>query len=94
MGTQDFSQEGSSAPKTYRSLVQRAADVVDLVDRAPAFRNEVLLLDAEHVERVVDGLYLAHLDEPSGQVLRDARQDARALLLRLADHLTRTKKPV
>ena len=64
-------------------------DAVEIGDRAPAFSDETLLCDVqvEHVEGMVDGLDLAHLDVPHLDVLGRGHEDPVSVVLGLAKDL-------
>lgn len=70
---------------TDRAPPERLLDAIEISDGTPALGDETLLRDVqvEHVERVVDGLDLAHLDEPHLDVLGRRHQHAMTVVLGL-----------
>ena len=76
----------------YGSAAQRHLDLLEVVDWTPALADEALLrhVQVEHVQRVIDRLDLAHLDEPLLDVLGGRHEDAVTVVLRLTQHLART----
>lgn len=70
----------------YRSSPQRQLDGLHVQRRHPALSNETLLrhVQIEQVQRVVNGLDLAHLYEPVLDVLRSSNQHAVTVVLSLA----------
>lgn len=73
-----------------RSTAQSYLDLLEVVDRAPAFTDEAFLrhVEVEHVESVVDRFDLPHLDEPDLDVLGGSHQDAVTMVLRLTQNLS------
>ena len=76
----------------YRSTAQSHLYLLKVVDWTPTLADETFLRDVqvEHVERVVDGFDLAHLDEPYFDVLSGCHQHAMTMILRLAQYLLQT----
>ena len=76
----------------YGSAAQRHLDLLEVVDGTPALADEALLrhVQVEHVQRVIDRLDLAHLDEPLLDVLGGRHEHTVTVVLRLTQHLART----
>ena len=81
---------------THGAAAQGELDLVEVGHGAPALGDETLLGDVqvEHVERVVDGLDLTHLDEPHLDVLSSRHQHAVTVVLGLTEHLSTRKASV
>ena len=79
--------DGRAGP--LRAAPQRQLDRLGVGRRHPALGDQTLLrhVQVEPVERVVDGLDLAHLDEPGADVLGGGDQHAVTVVLGLGQHL-------
>lgn len=74
--------------KSYRSTTQSHLNGLDIQNWNPAFSDETLLghIQVKQVQRVVDGLDLADLDEPVFEVLGSCDQDAMTMILCLTQN--------
>ena len=70
----------------YGLLVERVAYPIDLAGRYPALGDHALLIEAEHVHRVVDGLHLLHLAQPRAHMLRGVHEQRASQAHRLVEH--------
>jgi hypothetical protein len=68
-------------PSAYCAAFERELDLVHVTGRTPALGDQTLLchIQVEEVERVVDGLDLAHLGQPDAHVLRGGDLETRKL---------------
>lgn len=75
----------------YRSPAQCQLDSLQVQGRHPALGDEALLrhIQIEQVQRVVDGLNLAHLHEPVFDVLGGSHENAVTVVLRLSENLVK-----
>lgn len=78
-----------SSAATHSASPESKLDGIEVSHRAPDFSNEALLRDVDvaEVQGVVDGLHLAHLDEPHADVFGSCLQDPLPMILRLVQHL-------
>lgn len=74
---------------THRAPSECKLDGVEVGDGAPDLCDQALLghVDVAQVQGVVDGLHLAHLDEPDTDVLSSCLQDPLAVILCLIENL-------
>jgi hypothetical protein len=73
----------------YLSVPQRSVDAIKGTAGAPALSNEGILshLKVEHVEGVVDGFDLLHLDDPGSNLLLSTLQHSAAVVRSLGQYL-------
>ena len=71
---------------TYSATPKSLLDAIQISHRAPALSNETFLgnIKVEHVQRVVDGLDLAHFDGPHFNVLGRSHQNSVPVVLGLS----------
>ncbi len=74
---------------TYSAWLESLLYLWQVIDGAPALCDQTLLchIQVEHVQCVVDGFDLAHLDEPNLDVLGSCYQHSVTMILGLRQHL-------
>ena len=79
---------------THISMLQGQSDAPQVLLGAPALGDQALVGDVHvaEVQRVVDGLQLAHLDEPDPQAVGGRCQDALAVVLCLDQDLENARQ--
>ena len=89
LNTSDHAMPDSLLNATDRATPESLLNAVEVCHRTPALCDETLVGDVqvEHVEGVVDGLDLAHLDEPHLDVLGCCHKYAMTMVLGLRQHL-------
>lgn len=78
---------------TDRASPQSQLNILQIGNRDPAFCNQTILyhIQVEHVERVVDALYLPHFHHPCTNVSGSRDQHTVTVILGLTQHLVEKK---